>query len=56
MKKIIFSTLLSIVLLNSISYAQTRLKSTVVDQNSAPIIGATILIQTTVLILENSPI
>ena len=45
MKKIIFSTLLSIVLLNSISYAQTRLKSTIVDQNSAPIIGATILIQ-----------
>ena len=45
MKKTIFLTLLSIVLLNSISYAQTRLKSTVVDQNSAPIIGATILIQ-----------
>ena len=45
MKKNIFLTLLSIVLLNSISYAQTRLKSTVVDQNSAPIIGATILIQ-----------
>ena len=45
MKKTIFLTLLSVVLLNSISYAQTRLKSTVVDQNSAPIIGATILIQ-----------
>ena len=45
MKKNIFLTLLSIVLLNSVSYAQTRLKSTVVDQNSAPIIGATILIQ-----------
>ena len=45
MKKTIFLTLLSIVLLNSNSYAQTRLKSTVVDQNSAPIIGATVLIQ-----------
>ena len=45
MRKTVYFTLFSLALLNSICYAQTRLKSTVVDQNNAPIIGATILIQ-----------
>ena len=45
MKKIKHFVFFGIAMLSSVSFAQTKIKSTVVDQNSAPIIGATILLQ-----------
>lgn len=45
MTKLNFFVLLGILLLSGVSFGQTKLKSTVVDQYSEPIIGATILIQ-----------
>ena len=45
MNKLNFFILLVILLLSGVSFGQTKLKSTVVDQYNQPIIGATILIQ-----------
>ena len=45
MKKIKSFILLGIAMISGISYAQSSLKSTVVDNNNDPIIGATVLLQ-----------